>query len=161
MGQSLAEAEQWLRGPRAWHELRREALGRNTDRQCELQRAITNPPKVKDWADVPSAIREWESLIEEHDLVSNTTMSGPTKRSILQQMLPRSLEEKVVIHPAYDEGYVAFRDHVGAVLTRLGGRRPIVPRTQTGPSPGGHAAKELDHVGAEEVPVPDDEDSEA
>ena len=41
-----------MRAPAAWFELERESAGQTNDRKLEVARAITQPTRVKTWADV-------------------------------------------------------------------------------------------------------------
>ena len=105
------------------------------------------------------AINDWEALVEEHDSIAVIPMPDNSKLVNLQSILPRDLEDKVVVHPSYDKGYDKFREHVNAVITRLGGKRTAAAKaTPAGPSPGGHVPAAVDHTGGENVPEDGDED---
>ena len=105
---------------------------------------IINPPKIQEWHLVQSMVRAWETHIEEYDRIANHPVQDDTKQLTLQEMLPKTLEEKAISHPSYDEGYRAWRDHVTSVVARRMNRRATTPATMAiprpSPSPGGQIA---------------------
>ena len=86
--------ELWIRGPKAWYALQKDAMGRNTDRECDLQRLIYNPARAKTWSDVPAAIDEWESLVEEYDTIAETGVPTRAKLVILPNLLPETWKRR-------------------------------------------------------------------
>ena len=161
MERASSETDRRLRGPRAFHELYVEARGQMGDRKLELHRAVVQPPKLKEWSDVPSGIRAWEAKVEEYDVLTNTPLSEDTKLVTLQEMLPQTLEEKAISHPSYEDGYRAWRDHVTSLVARLSSRMPsrttpsAAPRTSTTKTSPSGQAPTLDQLDGEHVPTPD------
>ena len=72
-------ADSWLRGPRAWFELTNAASGRIDDRCIALGNAIHQPDSISNWSDVPTAILNWESMVQEHTELSGTEIADGIK----------------------------------------------------------------------------------
>ena len=76
---NTAVATRDLRVPLAWYHLERESGGRSLDRRFELNRKAAHPDKVKSWAEVPSAIRNWERALVQWEHMRGHVMDQITK----------------------------------------------------------------------------------
>ena len=117
-----AVATRDLRVPMAWYHLERESGGRLLDRRFELNRQAAHPDKVKSWAEVPSAIRNWERALVQWEHMSGNTMDQITKMQTLTSLLPADLKERVTSQLRPDLDYTGMREYVLAQVAREEGR---------------------------------------
>ena len=112
MERNIPREELWTRAGLAWYEMQRDGVGRTADRECQLHVSLRNLKREKMWNDVPAAVRKLEAMVEEFQLLTGTALPDSQKKIALQQVLPLSLEEKVISHASYDEGFAAWKDHI-------------------------------------------------
>ena len=119
--------ERDLRVPRAWYQLERESGGRTLDRRFEMSRKAAHPEKVREWSQVPTAIRAWDRALTLWQHVSGQVMDETTKMQTLTSILPDDLRTRVTSQLRPDMTYDLMREYVISQValeeTQAAGRR--------------------------------------
>ena len=100
----------------AWYELEQDAQGRLPEHKLELRRAVDRPERVKTWAEVPTAIRQWETKENELELLTGTPLDDTAKVQALFDMLPMDLYRQSRAQSNVD-GFRTLRSYVLRQIT--------------------------------------------
>ena len=143
-------SDSWLRGPRAWYELTVAASGRIDDRCIALGNAIHQPETITNWADVHSAILNWESQVQEYTELTGGEIADGIKISCVLRLVPRDLCEQTSSQHGLNKVYDEVRAYLLDQVSRRRGLgmlnpKPAPPKV----SPSGVVPMELGHLSGE------------
>ena len=82
------------RGIKASQRIQRAALGVNQMRIHAISKKITNPVRVKTYAEVQGAFEKWETLLREFEPIGGK-VPDVIRQGAVKQMVPEALEEDI------------------------------------------------------------------
>ena len=132
-----------------------------SDRKLDVSRAITQPTRVRTWAEVPEALRKYETLVAEYELMTTLRLDPDLRISGMLSTLPAGLEDRVLTQANLLRTYPTMKEYVlGQVARARTQRRGTVQTTGTkDPTDVAHLTGDTDESVLEAGP--DDEEAMA
>ena len=99
-------------GFKAWHKLIRKYSPITPARSLMCMIEAVTPPKVKQLAQLPSAIERWELKVYQLEREHGEKMSGKMKTAVLTSMCPQDIQDVVFQNMETGAEYATIRDKV-------------------------------------------------